>query len=193
MRSALKPPAVMTVAEFLAWDAPGPGRWELVDGEPVAMAPTSRTHGTLQLELGGLIGNHLAVTGNQCTVIAAPGIAPRVRANENFRIPDLAVTCTRYETEEYDVSDPVLIVEILSPSNRAEIWRNVWSFTTIPSLREILLLSSTAIRAELLRRDSDGNWPAAPALLEGGDLSLDSIGFTAPLAAIYRTTRLALP
>ncbi len=49
-----------------------------------------------------------------------------------------------YETEEYDVSNPVLIVEILSQSNRAETWQNVWSFTTIPSLREILILSSTA-------------------------------------------------
>src|SRR5665213_1528382 len=99
---------------------------------------------------GGLIRNHLAGVGSSCTVIAAPGIVPRVRSNENFRIPDLAVTCTRYESEEYDVSNPVLIVEILSPSNRADTWRNVWAFTTIPSLQEVLLLSSTAIRAEVL-------------------------------------------
>jgi Uma2 family endonuclease len=180
----------MNVAEFLAWDAPGPDRWQLVDGEPVAMAPTSRTHGTLRLELGGLIGNHLVASGAPCTVIAAPGIIPRVRANENFRIPDLAVTCTPYETEEYDVSDPVLIVEVLSPSNRAETWQNVWSFATIPSLKEILLLSSTAIRADLLRRGEDGSWPAGAAVIEDGDLILDSIGFTVSLAAIYRTTRL---
>jgi Uma2 family endonuclease len=124
-------------------------------------------------------------------VIAAPGIIPRVRADENFRIPDLAVPCTRYETEEYDVSNPVLIVKILSPSNRAETWRNVWSFTTIPSLMEILLLSSTAIRADLLRRGADGSWPAGATVIEDDDLILDSIGFTVPLAAIYRTTPFA--
>jgi Uma2 family endonuclease len=191
MSSALKPPDRMTVAEFLAWDAPGETRWQLVDGAPLAMAPTSRTHGTLQLELGSLIRNHLADAGSACTVVVAPGIVPRVRANENFRIPDLAVTCTRYETEEYDVSNPVLIVEILSPSNRADTWHNVWAFTTIPSLREILILSSTAVRAELLRRDSDGNWPGASMVIEDGDLMLESIDFTVPLAAIYRTTRLA--
>src|SRR5487761_2098474 len=183
MSSALKPPDRMTVAEFLAWNAPGGSRWQLVDGEPTAMAPTSRTHGTLQSELARLIGNHLAAAGNACTVIAAPGIVPRVRAGENFRIPDLAGTCTRYETEEYDVSDPVLIVEILSPSNRADTWRNVWAFATIPSLREILLLSSTAVRAELLRRDSGGSWPATAAVIEDGDLTLGSIGLTVPLAA----------
>jgi Uma2 family endonuclease len=191
MSSAMKPSDRMTVAEFLAWDAPGDTSWQLVDGEPIAMAPTSRTHGTLQLELGSLIRNHLADAGNACIVIAAAGIVPRVRASENFRIPDLAVTCTRYETEEYDVSNPILLVEVLSPSNRADTWRNVWVFTTIPSLREILILSSTAVRAELLRRGSDGSWPAASTVIEDGDLILDSIDFTVPLAAIYRTTRLA--
>ena len=191
MSSVLKPPAEMTVAEFVAWDAPGPGPWQLVDGEPVAMAPTSRTHGALQLELGGVMRNHLAASGSHCTVIAAPGVIPQVRAQDNFRTPDLAVTCTPYETEEYDVTDPVLIIEILSPSNRAETWRNVWSFTTIPSLQEILVLSSTAIRADLLRRGSDGNWPKAATVIEDGDLVLNSIGLSIPLPAIYRTTRLA--
>ena len=191
MSSVLKPPAEMTVTEFQAWDAPGPGPWQLVDGEPVAMAPASRTHGALQGELGRLIGNHLLASGRACTVIAAPGIVPQVRANFNFRIPDLAVTCTSYDVEEYDVNEPVLIVEILSPSNRAETWQNVWTFTTIPSLREVLLLSSTEIRADLLRRDGSGNWPKAATVVTDGDLALDSIGFTVPLAAVYRTTRLA--
>ena len=126
-----------------------------------------------------------------CTVIAAPGIVPRVRANENFRIPDLAVTCTRYETEEYDVANPVLIAEVLSPSNRADTWRNVWAFTTTPSLQEIVLLRSTAVRAELLRRGSDGSWPAASTVIEDSDLQFDSIDLSIPLVAIYRTTRLA--
>ena len=190
MSSVVKPPAEMTVAEFLSWQAPG-GRWELVDGEPVAMAPTSRTHGALQNQLGHLIASHFETSGMPCTVVTTPGIIPRVRAGENFRIPDLAVTCTQYDAEEYDVSDPVLIVEVLSPSNRAETWRNVWSFTTIPSLREVLLLNSTSIRANLLRRGTDGNWPAAATVIEDGDLTLDSIGLTVQLAAIYRTTRLA--
>jgi Uma2 family endonuclease len=191
MGPALKLPDVMTMTEFLAWDTPDGRFWQLVDGQPVAMAPTSRTHGIIQGEIGSLIRNHLNVPGNPCALVIAPGIVPRVRANENFRIPDLAVTCTRYETEEYDVSNPVLIVEILSPSNRAETWQNVWSFTTIPSLREILIVSSTAIRAELLRRDSEGAWPATSTVIEAGDLVMDSIGLTLPLAAIYRTTRLA--
>jgi Uma2 family endonuclease len=191
MSSVLKPSDPMSVAEFLTWEAPADRHWQLVDGEPIAMAPASRTHDSLQHELGRLIGNHLVDTGSPCTVVTAPGIVPQVRSSDNFRIPDLAVTCTRYDIEEYDVSNPVLIVEILSPSNRADTWRNVWAFATIPGLHEILILSSTAVRAELLRRGVDGSWPASSTVIEDGNLALESIGFAGPLAAIYRTTRLA--
>ena len=191
MVAALKIPAVMTVAEFLAWDAPQGRLWQLVDGEPQAMAPASRTHNGIQGELGRLIGNHLAERGGPCTVVPTPGIVPRVRSDSNFRIPDLAVTCTSYQDEEYALSEPVLVVEILSPSNQAETWTNVWAYTTVPSVREILVLRSTSIGAELLRRNADGTWPEQPMAIEDGDLMLETIGFRVPLAALYRTTRLA--
>jgi hypothetical protein len=45
----------------------------------------------------------------------------------------------------------------------------------------------------LLCRDPERNWPPAASVIEDGDLTLDSIGLTVPLAAIYRTTRLARP
>jgi len=57
-------PVRMTVAEFLAWNPPTPQLWQLVDGEPQAMAPVSRTHGAIQCELGSLIRNHLAESGS---------------------------------------------------------------------------------------------------------------------------------
>ncbi len=67
----------------------------------------------------------------------------------------------------------------------------MWTYTTIPSLQEILLLRSSRIETELLRRDADGNWPAEPLAIGKMDvLALDSIGFAAPLAALYRTTGL---
>ena len=113
MDTALNIPAVMTVAEFLAWDAPAGRMWQLVDGEPQTMAPASRTHGAIQTELGALIRNHLAERGGPCSLVTTPGVVPRVRADSNFRIPDLAVTCSPYEVEEYALANPVLVIEIL--------------------------------------------------------------------------------
>lgn len=181
----------MSVREFLAWDAPAGPLWQRVDGEPRAMAPGSRTHGRIQSKLSSLIDVHLTARGGRCTVITTPGVVPRVRSDSNFRVPDLAVTCSGYEREEATLADPVLLIEILSPINRAETWTNVWAYTTIPSVQEILIVHSTTIRAELLRRDAAGNWPERTLTIEDGILEMRSIDFRIDLAAVYPGSRLA--
>jgi Uma2 family endonuclease len=183
----------MTVDEFLAWSAGEPyGRkWQLVDGEPVAMAPGSDAHGSLQSELGALLRNHLLDQRRGCRVVTEPGVVPRVRADRNYRVPDLGVTCAPPSLGQ-TLADPVLLIEILSPSNEGETWDNIWAYTTIPGVMEILALHSTRIEAELLRRSSDGTWPEKPETVRTGDtLHLASIGFSVPLAAVYRTTPFA--
>jgi Uma2 family endonuclease len=186
-----KIPIRMTVAEFFAWNPPGPYLWQLVDGEPQQMAMANLTHGSLLAEFGSLISNHLDKRSSPCSVITMPGIIPRLLSEINIRVADLAVTCTSYETEESALTDPVLVIEILSPTNQAETWANVWTYATIPSVREILVLKTVSIGAELLRRDENGFWPSQPVAIEAGELRLESIGFSFPLAAAYRTTRLA--
>src|SRR5208337_616634 len=191
MTALPKIPVRMTVAEFLAWNPPSPQLWQLVDGEPQAMAPANRTHGAIQAELCSLIRNHLEERSSPCSVVTTPGVIPRVQSETNVRIPDLAVTCSGYDEEESSLTDPVLLIEILSPSNQAETWANVWTYKTMPSVQEILVLKTASIGAELLRRNQDGSWPSQPSTIEAGDLILESIGFSFPLAAAYRTTRLA--
>ncbi|WP_036262901.1 Uma2 family endonuclease [Methylocapsa aurea] len=191
MSALPKIPIRMTVAEFFAWNPPSPQLWQLVDGEPQAMAPPNHTHGAIQAELARLIGNTLGERGSPCHVVVTPGVIPRVQSETNVRIPDLAVTCSGYDAEESALANPILLIEILSPSNQAETWANVWAYTTIPSVQEILVLKTASIGAELLRRNQDGSWPSKPLTIETGELTLESIGFGIPLAAAYRTTRLA--
>jgi len=107
------------------------------------------------------------------------------------RIPDLAVICSEYESEEPVIADPVLIIEILLPGNEAETWANVWGYATIPRVREIVVLRTVSIGADLLRRRADGSWSRTPEVIDNWALVLESIGFQAPLTALYRTTRLA--
>jgi Uma2 family endonuclease len=186
-------PARMTLDEFLAWDPgdEGANTWQLIDGEPVAMAPGSDAHGAIQSELARLLGNHLLGPQIFCRVITEPGIVPRVRAGQNYRVPDIAVTCAP-PSNALMVQDPVVLIEILSPSNEAESRANIWAYTTIPSAQEILAVRSTRIETELLVRNHDGSWPAEPLIIgPDGEVTLPSIGFAAPLAALYRTTALA--
>ncbi len=185
-------PTRMTVDEFLAWDPGDPSvGWQLIDGEPVAMAPGSDAHGSIQGEIARLLGNHLLERGGPCRIVTEPGVVPRVRADQNYRVPDIAITCAP-PSDGLMVPEPVVLIEILSPSNEVDTRANIWAYATIPSVREILAVRSTRIEAELLIRDADGNWPAKPVIIgPGGSVTLPSIGFTTPLAAFYRTTAIA--
>jgi len=181
----------MSVAEFLDSNPGDRRRWQLVDGEPCLKAPLKPIHGYLLGELCALIGNHLRASGSRCDVFVMPGIVPATMAAHNMRVPDLAVSCTWQTPDRPDLADPVLVVEILSPSNRADTWANVWAYTTMPSVREILVLHTDAVAAELLARRPDGAWPERPTLIAEGALTLASIGLHIPLSDLYARTPLA--
>ncbi len=184
-------PTWMALDEFLAWAAANSGNWQLIDGEPVAMAPGSDAHGAIQSEAARSLGNHLLEQRSACRVVTEPGIVPRVRANRNYRVPDLGVTCAP-PSDAPMVAEPILLIEILSPSNEADTRANIWAYISIPSVHEILAIRSTRIEAELLVRGADGSWPAEPDIIgPDGTVMLPSIAYTALLAAFYRTTALA--
>jgi Uma2 family endonuclease len=66
-----------------------------------------------------------------------------------MRIPDLAVSCAYDEPGQRALTDPIAVVEILSPSNEAETRANVWAYMSIPGVRDILLVQPTDVAAEL--------------------------------------------
>jgi Uma2 family endonuclease len=151
------------------------------------MAPASDAHGSIQAELSYLLTAHLRARGSRCRVVVAPGVIPRVRSAENCLVPDIGITCTPASGGR-TIPEPVALIEILSPSNEAETRANIWAFTTIPSVMEIIVLRSTAIAAEVLRRRSDGSWPEqAETVGPDAELRLDSVGFAEPLRLAYRT------
>ena len=88
--------------------------------------------------------------------------------------------------------EPIVLIEILSPTNVSKTRANVRGYQTIPTVTEIVVLRSTSIVAEILRRQPDGSWPEQPELVTGDSmLRIDSIGFAEPLRSAYRTTDLA--
>jgi len=193
MSNALHVPPRLTVAEFQDWSPPAgldDRRWHLIDGEASCMAPTSENHGAIQSEAAYLITQHLRSIGSRCRIITTPGVIPRIRSALNERIPDLGVTCSAPSGAKAIV-DPLVLIEILSPSNEAQTRANVWAYTTIPTVAEILLLSSTSVSGELWRREPDGTWAGNPQPLDAeDDVRLECLGFASPMPAFYATTSL---
>jgi Uma2 family endonuclease len=187
MSQALRRP-LLTVNDFQDWEPP-PGmehlRWELVDGEPVAMAPPGLNHGAIQSQAAMLLGLHLRAHRPNCRVLTTPGVIPQLRARFNERIPDLGVSCGAF-TDGRVLADPVLLVEILSPSNETKTSANAWAYATIASVQEVLILASTAVRAEVLRQGEE-----EPEIVVGTEtLRLASVAYAGPLAEFYATTDL---
>jgi Uma2 family endonuclease len=191
--TALRMPPRMTVAEFLEWepDDRSGALWQLRDGEPEMMAPASDRHGSIQAQLAYLIISHLDARGSPCRVVTAPGVVPSERSEDNCLVPDLGIACAPPAGEHLMV-EPLVLIEILSPTSVSRTRSNIRAYTTIPEVKEIVVLHSGAIVAEVLRRGPGGAWPQEPEAVGGdGELRLDSIGFAAPLRDAYRTSGLA--
>jgi Uma2 family endonuclease len=186
-------PRSMTVAQFLDWPGDGSGRtFQLIDGELRAMSPGSATHAIIQANLCRLIGNVLVASGAGYCVATEPGVITRTRPDINLRVPDLGITQTPDAPGRQALPDPIALIEVLSPGNAADTWDNVWAYTTIPSVREIAVVHSTRVLAELLRRGVDGHWPAEPEEVGAeGTLRLESVAVAFALREAYAQTHLA--
>ena len=134
-----------TLEEFLAFDDGTDRRYELFDGEIVAMAPTSDVHGALVARLAVRIGAGLRPP---CEVVIEAGIVPPERADSWYEA-DLAVTCAGLSGRQF-VAEPVLLVEVLSPSTAAtDRDRKLPDYRRIASLQDILVVSSTEPREKV--------------------------------------------
>lgn len=181
----------MTVDEFLRWEDGTDTRYELVGGFVYAMAPPAPPHGALFARLAGLIDAALRSRG-PCIVQGEAGIAKPER-NDTCYVADLAVTCQPVRAEDRLMRDPVLIVEILSPSTNA-FDRNtkVPDYRRIASVHEILLIDSQTIFAEVLRREGD-HWITEIVQGPAATLSLTSVPLTVAMADLYEGIPLPEP
>jgi Uma2 family endonuclease len=173
----------MRVAEFLRWEDGTDTRYELLDGVVVAMAPPAPAHGFLAAQLCIRIGAALQ-SRRPCMVQVEAGIA-RPDQDDTCYVADLAVTCKPPRWGDQLISDPVLIVEILSPGTAMyDRQTKVSDYRRIPSVGEILLIDSTSIFAEVLRREGD-RWITEIVRGPQATLSLTSIGLTAAMSDLY--------
>jgi Uma2 family endonuclease len=168
-----------TLEEFLAFEDGTDTRYELFDGQIVAMAPASDVHGAL---VGRLAARSSAGLRPPCEVVIEAGIVPPARADSYYQA-DLAVTCAGLSGQQF-VAEPRLIVEVLSPSTAAtDRERKLPDYRAIPSLQDILVVSSSEPRIEHYRREQDG-WKIHD-LRGQGTLRLDAFGVTIDLAGLY--------
>src|SRR5271166_2990868 len=108
----------MTVDEFLAWAEGREGRWVLADGVPVCMSPERVAHVETKFSAGSALKEAIKQAGLRCEAFI-DGLAIRVDQYRTFQ-PDVVINCgDRLKPDRMEAPNPVVVVEILSPSTRA--------------------------------------------------------------------------
>jgi Uma2 family endonuclease len=176
----------LSPAEYLEIERKAEDKSEYYNGEMFAMSGVSRWHDWIAVQLTMLIAQHLR--GKSCKTFTAE---MRVLATPSglYTYPDLSVTCERPEFADPHVdtvTNPTLLVEILSPSTEAyDLGKKAKLCRAIPSLQELLFIAQDAYEVELYRRQPDGTWSLIEAKGLESAITLTSIGYTLSLRELY--------
>lgn len=170
----------MTVAEFLEWDDGTDTRFELIDGRPVAMAPVAPSHSVIVANV-----THELKSGLQtpCYAGSEAGVEHPDR-DDTFYEADIVVSCTPVAPGLAAIPDPVVVIEVLSPSTiEHDRGRKAYDYRRIPSVREIVLVASEQRHVEVWRRRG-AKWEVED-LIGDAALELEAVSVKMPFAAIY--------
>lgn len=176
----------LTPDAYLAMEAESGAKHEYVRGEVFAMSGASDAHNDVASNVHARLRAHLR--GKPCRA-QLTDVKLRVEAAGAFFYPDVFVTCAPSDLDEPLVKrSAVLVVEVLSAStadyDRGDKFAD---YRRLPDLREYVLVDSRAQRVEVFRRNDAGRWER-DWLGAGNVLTLESIGLTLAIAAIYDDT-----
>ena len=173
-----------TYAEYLAYERDSELKHEYDDGEIVAMAGGSRRHNALASRISAALE---AAREPGCVAFQSDQRV-RVLATGRATYPDASMVWGPIAGNPADpsgatISNPTLIVEVLSPSTEEDDRGAKWQhYQLIPSLQEYVLVSQAQPRVERYRRLASGAWEYVDAT--EGVVSL-LVGATLELAKLY--------
>jgi len=169
-----------TLEEFRTWHQRQPEVWEFIHGVPKLMAPGSKAHTLIKSNVGRLLGNALDQTG--CHVLDGA----IVEVHGSSLIPDIVVTCAPLDFTTPRDDEPLIIIEILSPSNENDdIGRKLALYLEIPSLRHYLVIHQDRRQIVHHQRRDDLGGAFLTMIAPPDPLRLDPPGIEMAIAAIY--------
>ncbi len=174
----------MTVPEFLAWaEIQESGRYELVRGQVIAMAPERWEHVEAKQRAFRALDTAITRAGIDCQALI-DGLAVTVD-DETSYIPDALVNCgARGAPDSMIAPRPVIVAEVLSPSTRnLDKTVKLADYFRVPSLVHYLIIDLGRRIVFHYRRQSEG--AITVAIVKDGELALDPPGITVAVADLF--------
>lgn len=173
----------MTVDEFLVWAAGRPGRYELYKGEIFSMSPETVGHLEAKVAVYDALRAAIRARGLSCYVLP-DGATVRMDDATAYE-PDALVYCgQRLPPSAIEVPNPVVIVEVLSPSTqRIDTTLKLAGYFRVPSVMHYLIIDPT--EPYVVHHARGPGEAITTRLITEGTIALDPPGLMLALTDIY--------
>jgi Uma2 family endonuclease len=188
----------MTVEQYLALDESSDAKYEYLDGYAYLLRPPSSvyddravldlargspTHAALCARIIALLEN--ALSDGPCMPYTSDA---KVKLDERrYFYPDVTVACG--EQDEQMLKNPVVVIEVLSPSTeKRDRGAKFKAYKRLPSLQEYVLIGSESKSIEVYRRE--GAFWKQYDYQEGDMIELISIGVRFSFERVYHGVRI---
>ncbi len=192
MVSSSRPRHHYTYAQYVAIERDSTTKHEFFDGEIYAMAGGSEDHAALAVSvLAALLG---AVGDRPCRVNSSD-LRIYVEAVGLATFPDGSVICGPLQQHAPSPAstalNPLILLEVTSDSSEEyDTNGKLEAYKTIPTLREVILVSHREQRITIHRREADGTWVMRVAIT-GGRIVVEALGAELVVDTIYRNSSIA--
>ena len=170
---------------FLLWVQDREGRFEFKNGQVVMHAGSTRRHGWLTARFITALSNRL---DDMQWAVGSCDIA--VEIGDDIRYPDVIVELFVDDGSSVSTTEPVLLVEVLSPSSVSrDMTEKLAEYTSLTALDAYIVASQDEPIVWLWQRlGEDRLFPAQPVEIRGRDkaIDLEALKISLPLAELYR-------
>jgi Uma2 family endonuclease len=173
----------MSVAEFLVWaQDQDKGRFELIDGQPIAMPPERAEHVEAKLNAANALTAAIRRAGIPCKAYVE-GLAVVVDGTTSY-LPDALVNCGEPVARDAMIAPlPVIVVEVLSPSTRGiDTTVKLAGYFRVASLAHYLIVDLGQRHVVHYRKQADGT--VTVVVVADGDIALDPPGISVEVSSL---------
>lgn len=174
----------MTVDEYLAWVENQPGRYELYAGEVYAMAPERAAHAELKFAVQAALREGIMKAGLPCFMLP-DGMTVRINRHTSHE-PDALVYCgPKLPKVAVEVPNPMIVVEVLSPSTRhIDASAKLMGYSSISSLHYLIFDPESRPAIHHARSEGDA---FVTRIVRDGVLRLDPPGIEIDMGALLQS------
>jgi Uma2 family endonuclease len=136
---ATRPKSNLTVEQYLEAYEGAEGRYELVDGEVLKMALETAMHVRLKGRVFRALAEAIEAKGADCEAFL-DGVSIKISAR-TAREPDVSVQCGAVPDDSMVLSNPLIVVEVVSPSStRTDENQKLAEYFSVPGIVHYLIV-----------------------------------------------------